>query len=158
MECIPDLRLQESYAKDPEQLRGHLEQIGFRDFGDTLLPRCRLLAATPFRMEFQFDVEEDGSAGPVMGASLRFACPPGRGGWRCFDPDLEAGRLMVMIGEWGLTDSRWRLLGDMMIARRIAYGEESCRMFCFPAFVKLRWCAGVPMDAKAYLMAGVRSE
>ena len=158
IECIPDLHLQEAYAKDPELLRRHLEQIGFRDFGDTLLPRCRLLAATPFRMEFQFNVEEDGSAGPVIGASLRFACPPGENGWPCFDPDREAGGLMEKIGEWGLIDSRWRLLGDMMFANRIAYREESCRIFCFPVFVKLRWRAGVPLDAKAYLMAGIRTD
>ena len=156
VECSPDHSLQVAYAKDPELLRGHLAQIGIREFGDTLLPRCRDLADTPFRLEFQFDIGEDGSAGPVMGASLRFACPPGEGGWDFFNPDGEAGRLMERICEWGLADDRWRLLEDTCFARRVTHGEENCLLFCFTTFVKLRWRAGVPLDAKAYLMAGIR--
>ena len=156
VECIPVQSLQEAYAKDPELLRRHLSMVGIREFGDTLLPRCRDLADTPFRLEFQFDVGEDGSAGPVMGVSLRFSCPPGEGEWDFFNPGGKAGRLMDRICEWGLADDRWRLLNDTSFARRVTHGEESCLLFCFTAFVKLRWKAGVPLDAKAYLMAGVR--
>ena len=29
-------------------------------------------------------------------------------------------------------------------------------MYCFPAFIKLRWRNGAPVDAKTYLMAGVQ--
>ena len=158
VECIPDQSLQAAYAKDPELLRGHLAQVGIRRFGNTLLPRCRDLADTPFRLEFQFDVGEDGTAGPVMGTSLRFACPPGEGDWGFFNPGGEAGKLMERICEWRLADDRWRLLGDTAFARRVTRGEESCLLFCFPAFVKLRWRAGVPLDAKAYLMAGIRDD
>ena len=156
VECIPSQSLQAAYARDPALLRGHLEQVGVRDFGDTLLPRCRNLADTPFRLEFQFDVGEDGFAGPVLGASLRFACPPGEDGWDFFNPGGAAGRLMEQISEWGLADNRWRLLGDTMFARRVSRGKESCLLFCFTAFVKLRWRAGIPVDAKAYLMAGAQ--
>ena len=156
VECIPEAGLQAAYAKDPELLRAHLAQVGIRDFGDTLLPRCRYLAATPFRLEFQFDIGEAGSAGPVLGTSLRFACPPGDGSWRCFDPGREAGKLMDRVCEWGLADSRWRFLGDTMFAQRVTHGEESCLLFCYTAFLKLRWRAGEPMDAKAYLMAGTQ--
>jgi len=34
--------------------------------------------------------------------------------------------------------------------------RESVALLCFPAFVKLRWRAGQPLDAKAYLMAQVK--
>ena len=158
VECIPDDSLQAAYAKDPELLRRHLEQVGVRDFGDTLLSRCRCLADTPFQMEFQFDVGEDGSAGPVAGVSLRFACPPGEDGWDFFNPDGKAGELMDRIGEWGLADDRRRLLGDTLFANRVSHGGESCLLYCYTAFVKLRWRAGVPLDAKAYLRAGVQND
>lgn len=157
VECIPDRRQQAAYAKDPDLLRRHLEQAGFRDFGDTLIPRCRYLADTPFRLEFQFDVEEDGSAGPVIGVSLRFARPPGEGDWHCFDTNREAGKLMDQVCEWGAADSRWHLLGDTAFARRVTRGEESYLLFCFTAFLKLRWRSGDLTDAKAYLKAGVQS-
>ena len=156
VECFLARRLQAAYAEDPELLRRHLEQVGVGDFGDTLLPRCQSLANTPFRLEFQFDVEEDGGAGPVVGASLRFTCPPGEGGCAFFDPSGDAGKLMDKVCQWRLADSRWRMLGDTMFARRVKRGEESCLLYCFTAFVKLRWRDGVPLDAKAYLVAGVR--
>lgn len=153
VECIPAPHLQGAYAKDPELLRKHLEQAGIRGFGDTLLSRSRLLAGTPFRLEFQFDVGADGLAGPVFGASLRFACPPGDDTWQCFDANGEAGRLMEQVQAWGLADGRWRLLNDTMFAMRVTREGEARRLFCFTAFVKLRWRNGEPLDAKAYLMA-----
>ena len=153
VECIPDHRLQEAYAKDPDLLRAHLRQVGIRDFGNTLLPRCRALSDTPFEIEFQFDVGPDGKAGPVFSVSLRFACPPGSVNWKPFDPDREAGDLMKQIMEWGLADSRWRLLGETGFSERVSRKGESILLSCFTAFVKLRWRAGVPVDAKAYLMA-----
>lgn len=154
VECIPDLRTQSFYAKDPQLLRQHLAQAGFRDFGDTLLPRCAVLAGAPFRLEFQFDVDENGCAGPVFSASLRFAAPPGKEGFPSFDPAGEAGRLMQTVAGWGLADDRWRLLGDLSFIRMMALGGESAVLYCFPAFIKLRWRAGEPADAKAYLIAG----
>jgi len=154
VECIPERHLQPVYAKDPELLGRHLAQAGFRDFGDTILPRCAALADTPFLLEFQFDVDGDGCAGPVFSASLRFACPPGKETWPRFDPAGEAGRLMETVAGWGLADDRWRLLGDLSFVRKMILGGESTVLYCFPAFIKLRWRAGEPADAKAYCIAG----
>ena len=154
VECIPEKRMQPIYAKNPELLGRHLAQAGFRDFGDTILPRCAVLADTPFPLEFQFDVDGDGCAGTVFGASLRFACTPVKENRQRFDPEGEAGRLMETVAGWGLTDDRWRLLGDLSFVRKITFCGESAVLYCFPVFIKLRWRAGVPVDAKAYLLAG----
>ena len=154
VECIPEKRMQPVYAKVPELLGRHLAQAGFRDFGDTILPRCAVLADTPFQLEFQFDVDEGGCAGPVFSASLRFACPMGKENRSAFDPAGEAGRLMKTVAGWGLTDDRWRLLGDLSFVRKMTVEEDSAVLYCFPAFIKLRWRAGEPADAKAYLLAG----
>ena len=156
VECIPDKWLQSAYAKDPELLRKHLAQAGIRNFGDTLILYCRQLADTPFQIEFQFDVEADGTTGPVLGVSLRFSNPPGEENWHCFDPNGEAGKLMNRITEWGLADSRWKQLADTAFAQRVSFKGESCLLFCYPAFVKLRWRDGVTVDAKAYLRAGTQ--
>ncbi|MBO7664188.1 MAG: hypothetical protein J6U01_12565 [Clostridia bacterium] len=154
VECIPKHPLQAAYAEDPELLRKHLEQAGFSAFGETMLSRCQTLARTPFQLEFQFDIGEDGRPGPVLGASLRFACPPGESGWYSFDTE-EADRLMEQISGWGLADDRWKHLKKTIFATRVARGEEKSRIFCFTAFIKLRWRGGEPLDAKAYLMAGM---
>ena len=154
VECIPGLRLQQAYAEDPELMRRHLEQAGFTALGDTLIPRCRTLAGMPFVLEFQFDIGEGGVPGPVIGVSLRFACPPG--GEHC-RPFSAAGPLMEQIAGWSLADDRRRLLGDTAFARQVRHGDESRVLFCYPAYVKLRWRDGEPEDAKAYLVAGAEN-
>lgn len=155
VECIPSPQLQRAYADDPALLEAHLRQVGFVDFGDTLLERCVAIAKMPFRIEFQFDVTPEGAAGPTFSVSARFAAPPGRGDWKAFDADGAAGELMRQAEEWGLVDERWRLLTGTMISKRLNAAGQTCLLYCFPAFLKLRWRSGDPLDAKAYLMAGV---
>ena len=57
--------------------------------------------------------------------------------------------------KWGLADDRWRLLPDTVYAKRVAYSGKSIVAYCYPAFVKLRWRAGEPLDAKTYLIASL---
>ena len=154
VECIPDPELQSAYAHDASLLEAHLRQVGFDHFGDTLLARCQALAKTPFEIEFQLDVAPDGTANPTIGASVRFACPPGDEHWRAFEAEGEAGELMQLVESWGLADDRWRLLPETAFAKRMAHQGEGATYFCYPAFLKLRWRAGEPLDAKAYLIAG----
>ncbi|MDO4532133.1 MAG: hypothetical protein Q4C36_00260 [Coriobacteriia bacterium] len=63
---------------------------------------------------------------------------------------------MTQVEAWGLADSRWRLLPECSFAKSVSFGGERALLYCYPAFVKLRWRAGVPLDAKAYLIAGVQ--
>ena len=156
VECIPESDLQEAYAADPALLEAHLRQVGIGEAGGALVDRCQLLAGAPFQLEFQFDVTPEGSAGPTFAASVRFACPPGTCGSEAFDVDGAAGNLMRQVEAWGLADERWRLLADAAFAKRAAAAGESCLLYCYPAFLKLRWRAGVPLDAKAYLIAGAQ--
>ena len=154
VECIPRYELQQAYADDPALLETHLRQVGLTAFGDTLLARCGELAKLPFRMEFQFDVTPEGSAGATFAVSSRFAPPPGHGAWKAFDVDGAAGTLMQRVEAWGLADERWRLLAGTAFSQRLRSAGESCLLYCFPAFLKLRWRDGAPLDAKTYLMAG----
>ena len=156
VECIPNAKLQQAYADDKAFLAEHLHQLGMENVAPDLLSRCQLLANTPFQLEFQFDVETDGSAGRTFGASVRFASPPGADGWAAFDPDGAAGVLMAQVEDWGLVDGRWRLLADTAFAKRAKHNGDSELIYCFPAFLKLRWRDGKPLDAKAYLMAGMQ--
>lgn len=156
VECIPDAALQKAYAENASLLEAHLCQTGLAELGDTVVSRCQMLADTPFMLEFQFDVDTSGRASTTLGVSVRFASPPGTQAWRSFEPDGEAGALMQEVERWGLADERWRLLADTAFAVRAELAGESALLFCFPAFLKLRWRNGEPLDAKAYLMAGVQ--
>ena len=156
VECIPKPGLQRAYAEDPALLEAHLRQAGLTEPGDTLVDRCQLLAGTPFQLEFQFDVTPEGAAGPTFSASVRFAQPPGACGTESFDPDGAAGDLMRQVETWGLADCRWRQLAGTAFVKRVKAAGESCLIYCYPAFLKLRWRGGEPLDAKAYLVAGAQ--
>ena len=158
VECIPDPSLQRAYAEDAALLKAHLEAVGLRGVDDELVARCQALAALPFQLEFQFNVEADGSAGSTLGVSLRFASPPGFDDWKPLEADGLADELMGHIVSWGLADERWRLLLDAQYAKGVKRDGESILIYNFPAFVKLRWRDGKPVDAKAYFMAGVEVE
>ena len=156
VECIPRPDQQRAYAADPCALVGHLRQVGLSELDDTLLSRCQVLAAAPFQLEFQFDVTPESTPGPTFSASVRFAAPSEAGLWEAFDADGAAGKLMEQVEEWGLADDRWRLLPQTAFAKRVTAAGTSGLLWCYPAFIKLRWRGGVPVDAKAYLVAGAQ--
>lgn len=156
VECIPTENLQQAYAKDEELLGRHLRQLGFDAFDDTLLPRCRELADTPFQIEYQLDVTPDGTASPTLGVSLRFFANPDGPRRNPFDEDGEAGRLMRRLEGWGLVDGRWHALAQTAYAKRVKRGSDSQLLWCYPTFIKLRWRDGEPLDAKAYICGGVQ--
>ena len=158
VECIPPFSLQRAYAQDASLLEAHLRQVGFAAFDDELLRRCQTLSSMPFGIEFQFDVEPNGGVSPTLGVSLRFAQPPGSVESQAFDTRGAAGALMEQVGSWGLADGRWRLLADTSFSKRLTMGSDSALLWCFPAFLKLRWKDAAPLDAKAYLVAGVSSQ
>ena len=154
VECIPADDLQRAYASDAALLEEHLRRVGLEQLGDTVVPRCQLLARSPFRLEFQFDVREDGVPGATFGASVRFQGPFDDASG-LFGPNGAVGKLMECVEGWGLADGRWRRLAETVFAKRITCGDASVRAIGHPAFVKLRWRAGEPLDAKAYLRAEV---
>ena len=157
VECIPGRDLQKSYAENPALLEEHLASTGLRNLDDTIVPRCQELAKCPLQLEFQFDIDETGTAEPTFSASVRFASPPGTEECQPFDSCKATGALMQKVEEWGLADDRWRLMEQTMFASRARFQGESLLLYCYPAFVKLRWTDGKPRDAKAYLIAGAQN-
>ncbi len=155
VECIPNGKLQKLYANDQSLLAEHLAQVGLAELGETLLARCQILAASPFKLEFQFDVTPEGAAGSTFSASVRFEALVKGLTQGTFNPQGEAGELMRQLEEWGLADDRWRQLTGTTFSKRLKGAGESCLLWCYPAFVKLKWRDGVPVDAKTYLVASV---
>jgi len=155
VECIPSDMAQRAYARDASLLAAQLRATGLQQVDEQLVAACQKLAGMPFQLEFQFDVDETGAAGPTLGVSLRFAGPPGTSEWQPFSVDGAAGVLMRQLEAQGLADERWKRLAETMFAQRVKLGGESCLIYCYPAFVKLRWREGQWVDAKTYLIAGV---
>lgn len=156
IECIVNSPQQRMYARDAQLMEDDLRQAGVRELSETCIAYCQELVQSPFQFEFQFDVLPDGTLGPTFSASARFACPSEQGDWPAFDPEGAGGVLMERVESWGLADERWRLLADTIFAKSATKGEDKRTLFCYPAFVKLRFRDGKPLDAKAYLLAGIQ--
>lgn len=154
VECIPMDGLQNEYADDPELLVSHLRQVGL-DCVDDIVSRCLVLARSPFNLEFQLEVLPGGLIGDTFGASVRFDAPKNDGDRAAFDLQGATGELLECIEGWGLSDERWRLLGDMVFCKRVERSGESLLASVWPAFVKLRWRKGELLDAKAYIIATI---
>lgn len=149
VECIVGDALQEAYAHDSGILRNHLASIGIEHIGSDAIAGIQELARSPFPLELQFNIGPNGTALPVVSASVRFQ----PGDW--MDP---AGQDAISkIASWmqaqGLADARCILLAKTTFAQLATYKDESASLSCFPAFVKLRYREGQAPDAKAYLLA-----
>ena len=83
----------------------------------------------------------------------------------------ELGRLLVLLpldlghacrdrGDHLIRQHRLRGeahdLAGTIFAKRLARGDDQMTLYCYPAFLKLRWRDGNPVDAKSYLIAGVQ--
>ena len=156
VECIPSDEEQRVYAADPSALERDLRQVGLENLAGTIIPRCHQLLQYPLPIEFQLNVLPNGTVGTTFSASVRFNAPPGDEAWAAYDVDGATGALMQQVEQWGLTDNRWRTLGDAIFVKRISRGDAHMTLYCYPAFLKLRWRDGEPVDAKAYLIAGVQ--
>lgn len=151
VECIVGDECQRAYADNAESLRNHLERIGMKKVGGELIAGVHELARSPFPLELQFDVGPEGTALPVLSASVRFQ----PNDWAGADYPQQIGHLAGWLQARGLADGRCGLLAQTVFAKRVNRDGESVVVSCSPAFVKLRYREGLPYDAKAYLMARV---
>ena len=154
VECIPEAEQQKRYVKDISVLGKQLSGLGLEQTEESILPVCRMLADTPFQLEFQFDLNENGEAGRTFGASLRFSIGRDTEEWQAYGDQPATEELMTKLEQMGLVDDRWKELAKVTFARKLKLSEMECRFFAAPAFVKLRWRDGRLLDAKAYIIAG----
>ena len=150
VECIVGDELQSAYATDAAVLREHLAGVGL-DAGviDQVVGSIQELARSPFPLELQFNVGQDGAAAPVVSASVRFQPSD----WTRAERIAVMANLMTWTQAQGLADDRWKLLGNTVFSKRASHEGQEALLSCFPAFLKLRWREGKAPDAKTYLLA-----
>lgn len=151
VECIVGNALQRAYAESAAVLREHLEHAGLGGVGEDAIEGVRELACSPFPLELRFNVGPNGTALPVLSASVRFQPRD----WKSDGGREAVGRLAEWLQACGLADERCGLLAQAVFAKRMERGGERVTASCFPAFVKLRWREGMEPCAKAYLLVRV---
>lgn len=154
IDCFVNSKLKAAYASDPSLFEAHLQDCGFSATSTALRELAHLVAASPFSLELQFDVLEDGSVGPTIGVSAGFPMAPASAMRPLFEDDGPAAGLLAQIEARGLADSRWRLIPGTIYTGAVDAGEDKVVLYDAPTFVKLRVRDGQPLDAKVYLQAG----
>ena len=152
VECIQEGELQAAYAHDVDTLAHDLALVGMSEVDKSALEVISGLAGMPFPLELQFNVGMDGSALPAVSASLRF----GPRDWT--DPERfgKIGALGAWLAARGLADDRLGVLPGTAFAKRLTREGSQVSLSCYPAFVKVRWREGEPLDAKTYLIGTVK--
>lgn len=154
VDCFVGNDLKDAYAGDLGLLERHLRECGFTKVSPELRDAAGLITSSPFPLELQFDVLEDGSVGPTIGVSAAFRSVNPAALRRQFGEGGAAAKLMGQVEAHGLADDRWRHLAEASFARLVDTSSGALALYCSPTFVKLRVRDGKPLDAKAYLQAG----
>ena len=153
VDCFVAPELKEAYAADFALLERDLEACGFPCAGTVLRDLAMPILRSPFGLELQFDVMDDGSPGPTLGISAGFSLGSARRARLLFE-EGAAAELMGEVERLGLSDRRWSHLPGLVFATLVAFDGGSLALYCTPTFVKLRMRGGEPLDAKVYLQAG----
>ena len=155
VECIPAQSLQDLYASDTGILRDDLARTGLV-LSDGMLGFISFMAKQPVSIEFQYNVNADGSAAPILGVSLRYQIPIPRFANKAFTEDNEnVISLMSALSDAGLCDDRWRLLPGCAFMNRLKVQDASIRFGGYTSFIKVRMTCDRLIDAKTYIVANV---
>ena len=155
VDCFVDRAVQDAYAKDLGLLERDLRAVGFEAMGQALPTLVAPILESPFGLELQFDLLRDGGTGPTLGLSAAFPLRAASGVRQLFAEGGAVAELMGKVGQLGLADGRWRQVADASFSMLVMVEERPVVLFCAPTFVKLRMRDGIPLDAKAYLQAGM---
>ena len=145
-------------ADDPARVAGVFDQIGFKDYDDTMLARIStLMGLVPTGADFQFDIYDDGNLGSTFAIDVQFGIEQPEAVQASFK-DGPASQVFGTLQEWGAADDRWKLAGDAAFARSLNVmledGETGRFSFTLmPQWVKVRWTDGVLQPSKLYYLA-----
>lgn len=156
VDCTVEPQRRRAYATDLLLLEKDLRACGFSASLDTLPNLASALLASPFMLELQFDVLQDGTVGPTLGLSAALGMRSAARMRSLFDEGAPIANLMARVEQLGLADSRWQSVRDAMYSLVLTDSNiGSLRaVYCLPTFVKLRMRDGRALDAKFYLQAG----
>ena len=154
VDCFVESGLKAAYASAPSLFEEHLRSCGFTATSAALLDLMGLVARSPFPLELQFDVLEDGSVGPTVGVSAGFPMAAASRMRPLFEEGGAAEKLLAQVEQTGLADGRWRLVPGAIYSTLVDAGDAKVALYNVPTFIKLRLREGEPLDAKIYLQAG----
>lgn len=153
-----DLKEAMRCARDPAHIAEVFDAVGFGAYDETMLERAAaLMGAAPDGLDFQFDVLDDGTLGPMFALDLRLGVMQPEDVVSSFE-DGQAARVFGLLERYGTVDGRWRLAGKAAFARsvNVVLEDGSIGRYAFtlmPQWVKARWYECTQQPSKLYHFA-----
>lgn len=153
VDCFVRDERKAAYAQDFGLFEQDLASVGFEATSPALYDLLAPILESPFGLELQFDVLDDGRLGPTLGISAQFLLSAAKKMRPSFEEGGAAAELLRKVEALGLADGRWRLIPETMYSTCVSLDGKTLALYCMPTFVKLRLRSGVPLDAKVYFQA-----
>ena len=157
VDCFVNKECQSLYLEDLALFEADLKALGFEAMSPALFDVARLVLASPYNLELQFDVMADGSCGPTIGISAAFTMRSAMHMRPLFEENGAAAQLMEGIEGLGVADGRWRYVPRAMYSSVTSVNDERLMLYCLPTFVKVRVRNGALLDAKLYFQASAKT-
>ena len=144
-----------SCAGDPEELTRLFAAAGFTAWDEPMIREiCSVLAVSPERADFQFDVYPDGSVGDGFAIDIAFALQQPEAVKASFYGRSGSGAAyMELLRKWGIADERWKKALEAVFSGALPLTEGAVTFRMFPQWFKVRWKGKKLQPAKMYLHA-----
>ena len=152
---------QQLYAESPAAIADDLARAGFAAVNREMLERISQLAALPFSLDFQLDVNETGVL-DTLGVSLALEMKSAADVRKAFSAGEDAARSLELLEDWGITDARWHQIPKASMTQIMPYaddkgGSRAIILASLPAAVKVKWHASIMQKpAKIYYICHSR--
>ena len=155
------MKRQRLYAGNPRMIAEDLARTGFAAVSDEMLKRISLLAALPFPLDFQLDVNEAGVM-DTLGVSIALEMKSAAGVRKEFSEGADAARSLKLMEEWNITDVRWHQIPKASMSQIMPYADDkggsgAMILAALPEAVKAKWKASMLQPpAKVYYICHAR--
>ena len=152
---------QKLYAASSRAIAEDLACAGFHAVDDEMLEHLAKLAALPFQLDFQIDVNESGVL-DTLGVSLTLNMRSADSVRKAFSVGADAARTLELMEDWGITDARWHQIPKASMSQILPYADDkggsgAMILACLPVFVKAKWHASkLQQSAKVYFICHAR--
>ena len=153
-----DAARQKLYAASSRVIADDLAHAGFYAVDGKMLERLSQLAALPYQLDFQIDVNESGVQ-DTLGVSLTLNMRSADSVRKAFSAGAEAARSLQLLEDWGIADERWHLIPKASMSQIIPCTDDKGAMLLasLPIFVKAKWHASkLQQPAKVYCVCHTR--
>lgn len=143
---------------DASRLAAAFDAMGFTAYDDAMLAQVSTLMATaPGLIDFQIDVQADGTLGSTFAIDVQFGIEQPSAVLSSFDQGPSAD-VMRLLENWSVADDRWRQAIGSAFARAIPVelddgSRDRFALTLMPRWVKVRWTNAVLQPSKLYHLA-----